>query len=226
MPPSILGTSSSLHVSALRQHQKNNLSISSHLTLFSLSGNNSSQLQSQGSSFQQSETGVDDTKRSSKESTTIFNDLLFNLTSVDGSNINTFLLSILRKINSPFTLDDFYNLLYNDRQRTLLDNSNYQNRIDKTIVSPSDTDMTVSIINQLLNFFKTPSMLVDYFPNMEDKDNKLANINYHELLRTFLAIKILHDILIQLPISEDDDPQNYTILDYQSIKPTISSVKN
>ena len=64
-------------------------------------------------------------------------------------------------------------------------------------------------------------MLVDYFPNMEDKDNKLANINYHELLRTFLAIKILHDILIQLPISEDDDPQNYTILDYQSIKPTI-----
>ena len=211
LPPSILGTSSSLHVSALRQHQKNNLSISSHLTLFSLSGNNSSQLQSQGSSFQQSGTGVDDTKRSSKESTTIFNDLLFHLTSVDGSNINTFLLSILRKINSPFTLDDFYNLLYNDRQRTLLDNSNYQNRIDKTIVSPSDTDMTVSIINQLLNFFKTPSMLVDYFPNMEDKDNKLANINYHELLRTFLAIKILHDILIQLPISEDDDPQNYTI---------------
>lgn len=71
--------------------------------------------------------------------------------------------------------------------------------------------MAVDLINQLLNVFKNPNLLIEYFPNLEDKDNKLVNINYHELLRTFLAIKILYDILIQLQLSDEDDPQHYTI---------------
>ncbi|RCK59343.1 RFX-like DNA-binding protein RFX2 [Candida viswanathii] len=222
LPPSSLGSSSSsLHVSALRQHQKNNLSISSHLTLFSLSGNNPPPPPPQLQQHQQlpqtlqpipsGSLSSEDSKRSEKENTAILNDLLYNLTAVDGSNINNFLLAMLRKINLPFTLDDFYNLLYNDRQRSLLDNITYQNKIDKTVVSPNNNEMAVDLINQLLNVFKNPNLLIDYFPNLEDKDNKLVNINYHELLRTFLAIKILYDILIQLPLSDEDDPQHYTI---------------
>lgn len=227
LPPSSLGTSStSLHVSALRQHQKNNLSISSHLTLFSLSGNNPPPLPPQQPQPQQhplqhhpqplqpilsGSSSSEETKRTDKENSAILNELLFNLTSVDGSNINSFLLTMLRKINLPFTLDDFYNLLYNDRQRSLLDNISYQNKIDKTVVSSNTNEMAVDLINQLLNVFKNPNLLIEYFPNLEDKDNKLVNINYHELLRTFLAIKILYDILIQLQLSDEDDPQHYTI---------------
>ncbi|KAL6451939.1 RFX2 RFX-like DNA-binding protein RFX2 [Candida maltosa Xu316] len=198
-------------VSALRQHQKNNLSISSHLTLFSLNSSNNPPPPRNTTNVTSATTNPTSTDGEIKESSALFNDLLYNLTSVDGSNINNFLLSILRKINLPFTLDDFYNLLYNDRQRSLLDNISYQNKIDKTIITNNNNEIAIDIINQLLNVFKNPNLLLDYYPNLEDKDNKLININYHELLRTFLAIKILFDILIQLPLADDDDPQNYTI---------------
>ena len=209
--------------------------------MFSLSGNNPPPLPPQQPQPQQhplqhhpqplqpilsGSSSSEETKRTDKENSAILNELLFNLTSVDGSNINSFLLTMLRKINLPFTLDDFYNLLYNDRQRSLLDNISYQNKIDKTVVSSNTNEMAVDLINQLLNVFKNPNLLIEYFPNLEDKDNKLVNINYHELLRTFLAIKILYDILIQLQLSDEDDPQHYTIQDCPFIRLTTLFVRN
>ncbi|CAK9441134.1 uncharacterized protein LODBEIA_P50030 [Lodderomyces beijingensis] len=193
-------TTASASASAYNRHQKNNLSISSHLTLFNLNSHPNEPL---------SEPSL---KRTGKESNAVLNDLIFGLTSVDGSNINNFLLSVLYKINLPFPLDDFYNLLYNnDRQRPYVSNFNFHQKLDKTPVSPSSSEISIHIINSLLNTFKNPSSLTDYFPAHDDKESKLNTINYHELLRTFLAIKVLSDMMIQLPLTSDEDPQNYTI---------------
>ncbi|EGW30756.1 uncharacterized protein SPAPADRAFT_155956 [Spathaspora passalidarum NRRL Y-27907] len=186
-----------------RQHQKNNLSISSHFNLVSLSPGDKRPGSNLGASR------VVTQQHSSDNS--VINDLLINLTSVDGSNINNYLLSILYKLNTPLPVDDFYNLLYNnDRLRQLLD-INYHQKLDKTMVPYSNCEFSIDVINQLLNVFKNPNLLMEYLPSMEDKENKLLNINYHELLRTFLAIKILYDILIQLPLGAEEDPQSYTI---------------
>ncbi|RLV93215.1 RFX-like DNA-binding protein RFX2 [Spathaspora sp. JA1] len=202
---------------AFRQHQKNNLSISSHFNLVSLGpgdkrpGSHLSDTSTSTLSTTAVATSKHPAQRSSTFDNTVINDLLINLASVDGSNINNYLLSVLYKLNTPLAIDDFYNLLYNnDRLRDLLD-LEYHQKLDKTIVPYTTVEFVIEGINQLLNFFKNPNLLEEYLPNLEDKENKLLNINYHELLRTFLAIKILYEILIQLPLGAEEDPQSYTI---------------
>lgn len=169
---------------------KNNLSISSHFNLFNLQ-----------------ETSSD--KRFGlplpPPQTNVVNDLLVSLISVDGSNINNYLLSVLYKLNVPLPLDDFYNLLYNTDKAFV-----NVPKIDRTFVSTLVPNTSIDAVNQLLNVFKNPNVLGSIFPNVVNKENKLTNINYHELLRTFLAIKILFDVLIQLPPNAEE-PQNYTI---------------
>ncbi|KAK6454801.1 uncharacterized protein RJT20DRAFT_98127 [Scheffersomyces xylosifermentans] len=187
---------SHLLASAAKQHQKNNLSISSHFNLFSLSEEHSLP------------GGILKKEAAPPNDAAIANELIVSLSSVDGSNINNYLLTLLNRLALPFPVDDFYNLLYNnDRFDPQLDSSL---KIDRTVVTKNN-DLVIRTITQLLNIFKRPDLLGEYFPNMEDKENKLVNINYHELLRSFLAIKILYDMLVQLPLSSDDDPQNYTI---------------
>ncbi|KAG7665191.1 uncharacterized protein J8A68_001247 [[Candida] subhashii] len=196
-----------------QQHSKNNLSISSHFNLVSLHSPHPSISATipEESLKKPIQLSTGSTPNLGKDSSTIINDLLVNLTTVDGSSINNYLLSILYKLNMPLPIDDFYNCLYNhDRLRSLLD-INYQEKLDKTLVSTSNIELSINSINQILNIFKTPSILSEYFPDLDEEENKLMNINYHELLRTFLAIKILYDILIQLPLSAQEDPQNYTI---------------
>ena len=190
-PPPQLSPSAKIVAPPSKNHQKNNLSISSHFNLFNLS--------------------EDTAKQSPTKPTkdTIVNELLVNLITVDGSNINNYLLEILSKLNTPFPVDDFYNLLYNSDKLHSLLQIHYQHKIDRT--TNSGNAQLVEIINQLLNIFKNPDLLADYFMNINIEDNKLTNINYHELLRTFLAIKILFDIMIQLPLNSNEEPQNYTI---------------
>lgn len=185
------GTSASSSAT-LKQHQKNNLSISSHFNLFSLSEDTSKRM------------------APAPNDTSIINELLISLTNVDGSNINNYLLSLLVRLNLPFPIDDFYNLLYNNDRAGSLIQLDQPQKLDKTPVDRNN-ELVIRTITQLLNIFKRPDLLLDMLPNLEDKENKLVSINYHELLRSFLAIKVLFDILIQLPLSSDDDPQNYTI---------------
>ncbi|KAI5949865.1 hypothetical protein KGF54_005342 [Candida jiufengensis] len=201
--------SASASTSTSRQpvsHNKNNLSISSHLTLFTLgnpSGNNSpdpNRNRDQSLPQQQS------------QQPSILEALLSELVHVDGSNINVYLLSAIYKINMPFPLDDFYNLLYNDEDnKPFVSNFNFAQKMDRTPITPQGSSAFINIVDELLNTFKDPNLLLEYFPDHEDKENKFGNINYHELLRTFLAIKILHDMMIQLPLTNDEDPQDYTI---------------
>lgn len=190
--------------SLLAAKHKNNLSISSHFNLFNI-GDSASHVSQSLQPFP-------------PQPLAAAADLLSKLLTVDGSNINNYLLTILYKLNLPLPVDDFYNLLYNDDPRPLSTISSslrfpfgFLNKIDKTDVNSSVLASSVSFINQLLNVFKDPASLANYFPSVANPESKLSNINYHELLRTFLAIKILFDILILLPVNSSDVPQNYTI---------------
>ncbi|CAI5759654.1 unnamed protein product [Candida verbasci] len=154
------------------RHQKNQLSISSHLTLFNLCE------KQQQIPLHQPENEI-------------LQDLKSKLSTVDGSNINSYLLQVILKANSPYLLDDFYNLLYNER---ILPRSDF--KLDKTNINTSPGITT--IFESILNHFK-------------NLDSLNLKINYHELLRNFLAIKILKDVLVQLNLNEIDEPQNYSI---------------
>lgn len=188
----------------LAHKHKNNLSISSHFNLFNI-GDSAGNVSQPHQPF-------------AAQPPLPASGLISKLLSVDGSNINNYLLAILYKLNLPLPVDDFYNLLYNDDPRPLSTISSslrfpfgFLNKIDKTDVNPQVVASSVSVINQLLNVFKDPASLANYFPSVTNPESKLSNINYHELLRTFLAIKILFDILILLPVNSGDVPQNYTI---------------
>ncbi|ODV81696.1 uncharacterized protein CANTADRAFT_33711, partial [Suhomyces tanzawaensis NRRL Y-17324] len=188
-----------------------NLSISSHFNLFNLDDSKKQLQPSQSQSRPQiGSQSLQQVSQSLPATESVTNDLLINLISVDGSNINNYLLTILYKLNFQIPLDDFYNMLYNNDKLASLLQMNYQTKIDKTFLN-TNNELSMETIHLLLNVFKTPELLGEYFPSMENKDLKLANINYHELLRTFLAIKILFDVLIQMPLNSNEEPQNYTI---------------
>lgn len=195
-------------------HSKNNLSISLHFNLFNLSEEKKFPPVGQSSphslSIQNPQTqSVTHTQPQQLQRAlgqdSVSAELLVDLVNVDGSNINNYLLSILIKITMPVPMDEFYNILYNSEKPVIPQ----YDRIDKTYVDNNEQSML--LISQLLNIFKNPNLLAEYFPNLDSKEIKLLNINYHELLRTFLAIKILFDVLIQLPPDADKEPQNYTI---------------
>jgi hypothetical protein len=127
--------------------------------------------------------------------------LLVQFPSIDGQNINSFLLQIIHRIMNQLPLDDFYNILYNSDETLpavppavplLL-------RIDRTeYVLPAVTASSSHTVLLVLGVFKDPALLTDYLPNFDTLRVKLSSVNYHELLRTFLAIKVLLDILVQL----------------------------
>lgn len=176
------------------KHSKN-LSVSTRFNLFNLNENEDQSEQ----------------ERTTKPTVLnpLFNDFLQGLVNVDGSNINSYLLKVLEKLGSPLPIDDFYNFLYNNEKQASPTPVIPTHKIDKTMINFSVKSSAFSLLDQLLNIFKVPNLLIEYFPNIANRENKLFGINYHELLRTFLAIKILYDVLIQLP--SNNDPQNYTI---------------
>lgn len=168
-------------------HTKN-LSISSHFNLFNLN---------EGEQFS-----------NSNESDSV-SDIRQQFSSVDGSNVHNFLLSILHKVPSPIPLDDFYVFLYNNDKQITTIKVDHSLKIDKTSNIPASQESAFGLLNQILNIFKNPSLLNNQIPDIHSAESRLANINYHELLRTLLALKILLDILVELPKSENS--LNHTI---------------
>lgn len=187
-------TNTSVQEKQPTKHNKN-LSVSTRFNLFNLNENE--------------DQGERETDAKPTAINPLFNDFLQSLVNVDGSNINNYLLQILEKLGSPLPIDDFYNFLYNNDKQASPTPVIPTHKIDKTMVNFSIQSSAFSLLDQLLNIFKIPNLLIEYFPNIANRENKLFGINYHELLRTFLAIKILYDVLIQLP--SNNDPQNYTI---------------
>lgn len=206
-------------------HKANQLLISSHMGLFSLSDKKlGSPSQAGVPAMPQSypfpppllppQTIPSLQPQSSANSLSgIIDELMLKLTLVDAGNINNYLLAVMHKLlqNPQIPIDDFYNILYNTEPNQPVPRPlPVDERVDKTFVNPGLTDGVIDVINQILNVFKSPNMLVDMFPELINKENKLMLINYHELLRTFLAIKILFDMLIEMP-QGDKEPLHYTI---------------
>ena len=220
-------------------HKPNNLSISSHFNLFNLHDNKSipgyslpQQARQQGVLPQQSRqihllpqqnppihllpqlTQLQQQTQFSPQrgpqssivhQNSVFKELLDLLTKVDAANVDGFLLKVLKTLqDSNLPIDEFYNLLYNDDKSF---DYNVLNRIDKSVSGQESKP----IIDEILNIFKSPSAFASCFPNRTIEENKLLVINYHELLRTFLAIKILFDIVIELPTNNERELQNSTI---------------
>jgi hypothetical protein len=213
-------------------HKPNNLSISSHFNLFKLHDTKSipeyslpQQSRQQGALPQKSRriqllqllpqsTQLQQQIQFSPQrvppspivhQNSVFRELLDLMTKVDAANVDGFLLKVLKTLqDSNLPIDEFYNLLYNDDKSF---NYNVLNRIDKSVSGQESK----AIIDELLNIFKSPSTFASRFQNRPIEENKLLVINYHELLRTFLAIKILFDIVIELPGTNEREQQNSTI---------------
>ena len=193
------------------QHAKNNLSISLHFNLFHLKEEYEPSVRSQPNPPPEAYLAL-------LPAANVYNyapggpvapaalgksilALLVQFPSIDGQNINSFLLQIIHRIMNQLPLDDFYNILYNTDETLpavppavplLL-------RIDRTeYVLPAVTASSSHTVLLVLGVFKDPALLTNYLPNFDTLQIKLSSVNYHELLRTFLAIKVLLDILVQL----------------------------
>lgn len=186
-PKSLSSLSAHKPTITLPRH-KQNLSISSHFNLFNLAEQESKQ------PFNQSR---------------LLNDLLFNLIEVDQASVNNFLLTVLNKIDVSVPLDDFYNLLYHDNKLVKYETDD---KLDTTKIDNEFLQNCLDVLFQILEIFKEPESIKDFLSsNQLIKEIKLSNINYHELLRSFLAIKILQDMLIELPRNSSTDITAFNI---------------
>lgn len=123
--------------------------------------------------------------------------LLREIVKVDAFNLNSFLLSVLNEIRTPLPLDDFYNLLYNHENNSSFALQNDpQGKIDRTTMMTSSDSL--SVLQLILDVFREPQVLLSYSPSIDMSGCKLSSVNYHELLRSFLALKILFDSLVEV----------------------------
>lgn len=123
--------------------------------------------------------------------------LLRNIITIDAFNFNSYLLTVLKELTSSPPLDDFYNMLYNNENYTsyMLENGT-RTKIDKSNSPPNSHSTEILLL--ILGLFRDPRKLLDYFPTLDMSGNKLASVNFHELLRSFLALKILFDSLVEV----------------------------
>ncbi|PSK39242.1 hypothetical protein C7M61_001845 [Candidozyma pseudohaemuli] len=126
--------------------------------------------------------------------------ILSDMLKLDAFNLNTFLLSLLRRVDKSLPLDEFYNVLYNPKS----DNDAIQSAIDKIDKTSTNDDLEsgMEIIQRVLEVFRFPETLYNQYPSLDGSDLKASNVNLHELLRSLLAIKILRHSLIE---TEDGD---------------------
>lgn len=176
------------------RHTRNNLSISSHFNTVSLDSPFDVSLAPPAPS---PPTAVPDAVANP-----LVQSLIKQLQNVDNSNINTYLLEVTRKLALSLPIDEFYNLLFNDGHPIIDTN----NKIDHSSVDLENLQRTSQALDLLLQFFKNPPLLAKYLPV---SSTHLSSINFHELQRTFLAFKILDEILVIVP--GDRNSQTYTI---------------
>lgn len=123
--------------------------------------------------------------------------LLWSITSVDVLNVNSYLLSFLREEGEDIPLDEFYNILYNFENVHQYMETEIDSKIDK--VSPTDTfDNSARLFHSVLGAFQNPDQLRLYFPSADLSMSKVSSVNFYDLLRSFLALKILASTLVEV----------------------------
>lgn len=125
-----------------------------------------------------------------------FKNLLQEMVHLDSEKLNAFQVRVLDQLLPPMSLDDFYNLLYNADQFSSMKQLGLRTPIDRT--DYGDASGTIATLQALLKAFQDPAELSTYLPAVDTSKTKLSSIIFHELLRSFLAVKILNDVLVEV----------------------------
>ncbi|GEQ67608.1 hypothetical protein JCM33374_g1273 [Metschnikowia sp. JCM 33374] len=117
-------------------------------------------------------------------------DLLPLLKNVTSQNFGGLLVDILKKYHVYIPLDDFYLLLYS-RNPPDWSNSKSETPSTETPTSAYLKLKGLKICHLLLKVFQGPDTRDQVLPGGSAHSASLSTVNYHEFLRTFLALKII-----------------------------------
>lgn len=132
----------------------------------------------------------------------VFKLLLADLLEVDAFNFYLFLVRMLLYAAAHIPLDDFYMLLYDESAHPLKNPAKIsaeKNKLDKKPADSGSVEL-MNVYHRILEVFKHPKELINAMPGGDYEKTRLGSVNYHELLRLFLALKIIADVLV---ISDD-----------------------
>lgn len=122
---------------------------------------------------------------------------LWNITTVDVLNVNSYLLSLLREEGGDIPLDELYNILYNYGNVDRYMEEDIEAKIDKVGLKETFSDVA-QLFHSVLGVFQSPDQLRRYFPSSELNLSKISSVNFYDLLRSFLALKILAVTLVEV----------------------------
>lgn len=127
----------------------------------------------------------------------VFEILLKEIFEVNSFNFIHFLVRMLRLCKAHIPLDDFYQLLNVDLVDPVFDPLPASDgfKIDNRPPEPETSDV-MSVCHRVLEIFKEPKTCINVILGGKYEDTKLGSVNYHELLRSFLALKIIIDALV------------------------------
>lgn len=134
--------------------------------------------------------------------------LIPQLIDVDVYNFSDFLKTVLVKCGMFLPLDEFYNMLYNpELYPKLLRGSMLSIRIDKSPPKPY-IEVGAQVLYRILEVFKDPNSTAAEETAPGFPKSRLAAINFHELSRSFLAMKIIMDTIREVKSREAPAERN------------------
>lgn len=120
--------------------------------------------------------------------------LIPSINKVEGHTCHDLLVEALRQYREPIPIDDFYNLLYNSKSISdVVSVPSDGLKIDKT----ERTDSTVDALNYsslILETFRLRESRSRIFASDLVSNRNLSSLKFHEILRVFLAVKIIFDL--------------------------------
>ncbi|GEQ71364.1 hypothetical protein JCM33374_g5047 [Metschnikowia sp. JCM 33374] len=117
----------------------------------------------------------------------LFGKFLPLLKIVTKDNFEIFLVQVLKECRHV-PMEDFYNLLYNETYSEAVPNVREQ-------ASGRSREAGLALCHLVLETFKTSKLPACAIQKGDSNNTSLSSINFHEFLRTFLAIKIISDML-------------------------------
>lgn len=132
-----------------------------------------------------------------KSAKAVFRRLLKEVLDVSAYNFYGFLVRVLQECKAHVPLDEFYRVLFTENGQLVLQ-AKAPSETDK-IDQRAPEDATVDymfVLHKILEIFKEPKKSINEIPGGNFARTKLGGVNYHELLRSFLALKIIRDALI------------------------------
>lgn len=128
-------------------------------------------------------------------------------TGINGSNFKELLVKVLHECLHQISLDDFYNLLYNFETPDQVVSSPADGlKIDNS--EPSESRMEgLNLCHLILENFRLPD--TGKRRSIKSKDTPLISVNFQDICKNFLVIKIIFD---SLKVDEDNSKPEHYIL--------------